>query len=39
LKYWEALPPVFTTSSESAFGKEKVLNYIGEIIQAVESQK
>jgi GTP-binding protein len=28
LKYWEALPPVFTTSSESAFGKEKILNYI-----------
>lgn len=28
LKYWEALPPVFTTSSESAFGKEQVLNYI-----------
>ncbi len=28
LKYWDALPPVFTTSSESAFGKEKILNYI-----------
>lgn len=28
LKYWEALPPLFTTSSESAFGKEKILNYI-----------
>lgn len=28
LKYWEALPPVFTTSAESAFGKEKILNYI-----------
>jgi GTP-binding protein len=33
LKYWEALPPVFTTSSESKFGKEQVLNYIGQIIQ------
>lgn len=32
LKYWEALPPVFTTSSESAFGKEKILNYIGQIL-------
>lgn len=31
LKYWEALPPVFTTSSSSAFGKEKVLNYIEHI--------
>lgn len=28
LKYWEAMPPVFTTSSESSFGKEKLLNYI-----------
>lgn len=36
LKYWEAMPPVFTTSSESAFGKEKLLNYIGEIIQAFD---
>ena len=31
LKYWEALPPVFTTSSVSSFGKEKILNYIGTI--------
>lgn len=28
LKYWEELPPVFTTSSVSKFGKEKLLNYI-----------
>ncbi len=28
LKYWDELPPVFTTSSESGFGKEKLLNYI-----------
>lgn len=34
LKYWEAMPPVFTTSAESAFGKERVLNYIEEIIKA-----
>ena len=31
LKYWEVLPPVFTTSSESKFGQEKLLNYIGEL--------
>lgn len=30
-QFWEVLPPVFTTSSESAFGKEKLLNYIEEI--------
>lgn len=28
LKYWDEIPPVFTTSSESGFGKEKLLNYI-----------
>lgn len=32
LKYWEELPPVFTTSSESSFGKEKLLNYIGQLL-------
>jgi GTP-binding protein len=36
LKFWETLPPVFTTSSESAFGKEKLLNYIGQIIENVK---
>lgn len=32
LKYWEEMPPVFTTSSESAFGKEALLQYIDKII-------
>ncbi|MFM7473810.1 MAG: ribosome biogenesis GTP-binding protein YihA/YsxC [Crocinitomicaceae bacterium] len=32
LKYWEEMPPVFTTSSESAFGKEPLLHYIDKII-------
>jgi GTP-binding protein len=31
LKYWEELPPVFTTSSVSDFGKERLLNYIDQI--------
>ena len=33
LKYWDALPPVFTTSATSAFGQEKVLNYIEQILK------
>jgi GTP-binding protein len=33
LKYWEELPPVFTTSSESKFGQEKLLNYIQSLLQ------
>jgi GTP-binding protein len=32
LKYWEEMPPVFTTSSEWAFGKEPLLQYIDKII-------
>jgi GTP-binding protein len=33
LKYWDALPPIFTTSATSAFGQEKVLNYIELILK------
>ncbi len=38
LKMWEELPPVFTTSSESGFGKEKILNYIDQINAAVKTK-
>lgn len=31
LEEWEELPPVFVTSSESALGREEVLQYISEI--------
>ena len=31
LKTWEAMPPIFSTSSVSGHGKEKLLNYIEEI--------
>lgn len=31
LKLWEEMPPVFTTSAESKFGQEKLLNYIGQL--------
>lgn len=33
LKHWEELPPVFTTSSESNFGREKLLNYIDKLLK------
>lgn len=36
LKYWEELPPVFTTSSENKFGREKLLNYIDFLIQEMK---
>lgn len=31
LKSWEEMPPVFITSSETGTGREKLLEYIGEI--------
>lgn len=31
LKSWEALPPVYMTSSVSKFGQERILNYIEQI--------
>ena len=31
MKYWDDLPPIFTTSAQSKFGREKVLNYIEQI--------
>lgn len=35
LKYWAEIPPVFVTSSESSFGREKLLNYIEAINEAM----
>ena len=35
LKYWAELPPVFVTSSTSAFGREKLLNYIEAINETI----
>jgi GTP-binding protein len=37
LKFWDELPPLFVTSAESKFGREPVLNYIGEILKAFQS--
>jgi len=31
LKVWESMPPIFSSSSVSGHGKEKILNYIEEI--------
>ena len=39
LKFWEEIPPVFTSSSTSKFGKEKILKYIDEINQLSEKDK
>jgi len=33
LEYWEELPPVFTSSSETGSGREEILTYIDEILK------
>lgn len=35
LKYWEEMPPMFTTSSVSGQGREELLNYIQELIDTL----
>lgn len=35
LEYWEELPPIFVTSSETNMGKEEVLSYIEEVLEIV----
>ncbi len=36
LKHWAELPPVFTTSATSKFGREKLLNYIDHINASID---
>lgn len=36
LEYWEELPPVFVTSSETGLGKEDVLAYIEEVLEMLK---
>ena len=36
LEEWEELPPVFVTSSESALGREDILQYINEINKSLK---
>lgn len=38
LKYWDELPPVFITSSESKFGQEKLLNYVSDILTSLKEK-
>jgi GTP-binding protein len=38
LKYWDELPPLFTSSATSNFGKEPLLNYIELILEGVEKK-
>ena len=39
LKEWEALPPMFITSSEKAQGRDELLDYIEEIMRQVDEEE
>jgi GTP-binding protein len=39
LKEWEALPPMFITSSEKAQGRDELLDYIEEIMRQVNEEE
>ena len=36
LKYWEELPPVFISSSETGLGREEILDYIESVLESLE---
>lgn len=37
LEHWEELPPTFISSSETALGKEEILDYIERVLQDIET--
>lgn len=37
LEYWEELPPVFESSSETGLGKEEILDYIGSLLEEMKN--
>jgi GTP-binding protein len=39
LKEWEALPPMFITSSEKAQGRDELLDYIEDIMRQVDEEE
>ena len=39
LEFWEELPPVFISSSETGAGREEILDYIGTVLDNLNSQE
>lgn len=37
LEYWEELPPIFESSSETGAGKEEILDYIGKLLDEMNA--
>ncbi|MBQ0044113.1 MAG: YihA family ribosome biogenesis GTP-binding protein [Bacteroidales bacterium] len=38
LEFWEELPPVFVSSSETGMGKEEILNYIESVLKTIKQE-
>lgn len=39
LEYWEELPPVFVSSSETGLGRDEILDYIEQVLKDIENTK
>ena len=39
LELWEELPPTFISSSETGLGRDEILNYIGSVLETLESEE
>lgn len=37
LEYWEELPPIFESSSETGIGRQEILDYIGSILEETDA--
>ncbi|HQA92871.1 MAG TPA: YihA family ribosome biogenesis GTP-binding protein, partial [Bacteroidales bacterium] len=35
LEYWEELPPIFLSSSETGMGREEILSYIDTVLNTL----
>lgn len=36
LEYWEELPPIFVSSSETGLGRDEILDYIEQVLNSIE---
>ena len=39
LEHWEELPPTFISSSETGLGRDEILDYIGSVLESLETEE
>ena len=39
LEYWEELPPIFVSSSETGLGRDEILDYIEQVLKDIDNTK